>query len=127
MGAATIMAYEELFTDENVSAIITEDQAPTFFKSADWLNGQYGKTLTELSVFIDDFPKTLFDTKKLSDSVKRTLGHGMKPFDFKRYRPLLQNVILQDWRPELGQEKTTFIFCRREISDFSSNSCSSSA
>ncbi len=65
MGAATIMAYEELFTDENVSAIITEDQAPTFFKSADWLNGQYGKTLTELSVFIDDFPKTRLTQKKV--------------------------------------------------------------
>ena len=116
MGAATIMAYEELFTDENVSAIITEDQAPTFFKSADWLNGQYGKTLTELSVFIDDFPKTRLTQKKLSDSVKRTLGHGMKPFDFKRYRPLLQNVILQDWRPELGQEKKPHLFFAGEKS-----------
>ncbi|BBC76732.1 non-heme chloride peroxidase [Lactococcus cremoris] len=110
MGTATIMAYEELFTDENVRAVITEDQAPTFFKSADWLNGQYGKTLTELSSFIDDFPKTRLTQKKLSDTVKRTLGHGMTPFDFKRFRPLLQNVILQDWRAQLTQEQKPHLF-----------------
>ena len=116
MGAATIMAYEELFTDKNLKAVITEDQAPTFFKSADWLNGQYGKTLTELTTFIDDFPKTRLTQKKLSDTVKRTLGRGMKPFDFKRYRPLLQNVILQDWRKELGQEEKPHLFFAGELS-----------
>ena len=110
MGAATIMAYEELFTDENLSAVITEDQAPTFLKSSDWLDGQYGRTLVDLSVFIENFPKTRLTRKPLSDEVKRALGKGMMPFDFKHYRSLLQNVVLQDWRKELTQERRPHLF-----------------
>lgn len=110
MGAATIMAYEELFTDENLSAVITEDQAPTFLKSKDWLNGTSGRNLEDLSPFIDDFPKTHLTQKILPDQVKRELGKGMKAFDFKRYRSLLQNVILQDWRHELTQEHRPHLF-----------------
>ncbi|AYG00612.1 alpha/beta fold hydrolase [Lactococcus allomyrinae] len=110
MGAATIMAYEELFTDRNLSAVITEDQAPTFLKSKDWLDGKSGRTLETLGTFIDDFPKTRLTQKPLSDDIKRELGKGMKPFDFRRYRSLLQNVILQDWRAELTQEQIPHLF-----------------
>lgn len=110
MGAATIMAYEELFMTNDLTAVITEDQAPTFMKSEDWLNGAYGRTLPELETFIDTFPKTTLTRQKLSDEVKRALGRGMRPFDFKRYRGLLQNVILQDWRAQLGQENVPHLF-----------------
>lgn len=110
MGAATIMAYEELFTDEKLSAVITEDQGPTFLKDESWLNGQAGRTLAELETFIEDFPKTRLTQKTLSDDVKRALGRGMKFFDFKRHRALLQNVILQDWRAQLQQEKVPHLF-----------------
>ncbi len=109
MGAATLMAYEELFTDENIASVITEDQAPTFMKHENWLNG-VGRDLTDLSKFIDDFPKTRLTQKPLADSVKRELGKGMLPFDFKAYRDLLQNVIIQDWRAELTQETVPHLF-----------------
>lgn len=110
MGAATIMAYEELFTDENLMAIITEDQAPTFIKSDDWSDGKFGRNLSDLTAFIDEFPRTKLTQKQLSDDVKRELGKGMLPFDFKRYRTLLQNVILQDWRANLTKENKPHLF-----------------
>lgn len=110
MGAAVIMAYEELFTDERLLAVITEDQSPTFLKSPTWLGGETGKRLAELEDFINDFPRTKLTEKNLPDDVKRELGKGMFPFNFKAYRGLLQNVIMQDWRANLTQESKPHLF-----------------
>lgn len=110
MGAATIMAFEELFTDAELSMVITEDQAPTFLKAPDWLDGQTGRTLAELEQFMIDFPRTKLTRKKLSDDIKRELGKAMYPFDFKAYRGLLRNVIMQDWRNQLKQEHRPHLF-----------------
>ncbi|NHI67343.1 alpha/beta fold hydrolase [Lactococcus formosensis] len=110
MGAATIMAYEELFTDGKLMAIVTEDQAPTFMKAPDWLDGQTGKTLSELSDFIKEFPRTKLTHRQLTDQVKRVLGKGMLPFNFQKYQALLQNVITQDWRQNLTRETVPHLF-----------------
>lgn len=110
MGAALIMAYEELFTDRYIAQIVTEDQSPTFFKSPDWLDGKTGRSLENLAEFMDHFPKTRLTRKRLSDDVKRRLGKSMYPFDFVAYRALLQNVILQDWRMSLTRETVPHLF-----------------
>ncbi|WP_081166451.1 alpha/beta fold hydrolase [Lactococcus garvieae] len=110
MGAATIMAYEELFTDAKLAGIVTEDQAPTFMKSKDWLGGNTGKTLAELSDFIRDFPRTKLTNRQLTDHVKRVLGKGMLPFNFQKHQALLQNVITQDWRQNLTRERVPHLF-----------------
>ncbi|PCR99320.1 alpha/beta fold hydrolase [Lactococcus fujiensis] len=110
MGAATIMAFEELFTDKDLLLVITEDQAPTFMKHEGWLDGQTGRTLSELGQFVIDFPRTKLTQKKLSTEIKRELGKKMYPFDFKTYRSLLLNVTEQDWRAELGREKKPHLF-----------------
>lgn len=99
MGAVLINAYEELFTDEKIIAIITEDQAPYF-----------GHDLKEIDCLIDNFPKIKLTEKQLSDQVKRELGRGMLPFDFKRYRGLLKNVVLQNWSPNLAHERVPHLF-----------------
>ncbi|MEY8444054.1 alpha/beta hydrolase [Lactococcus ileimucosae] len=110
MGAATIMAYEELFTDAKLTAIVTEDQAPTFMKAKGWMDGNTGKTLGELEKFIRDFPRTKLTNRQLTDQVKRVLGKGMLPFDFQKHQDLLQNVITQDWRQNLARERVPHLF-----------------
>lgn len=110
MGAAIIMAYEELFTDKKLAAIVTEDQGPTFLKTPDWLDGNTGKTFAELSAFIRDFPRTKLTNRQLSDQVKRELGKGMLPFNFQKHQNLLQNVVTQDWRKNLTRERVPHLF-----------------
>ncbi|MFC4652826.1 alpha/beta fold hydrolase [Lactococcus nasutitermitis] len=116
MGAALIMAYEELFTDKKIDLVITEDQAPTFLRSSDWLDGDTGRTLAELSDFMEEFPKTRLTRKKLSDDVKRSLGKSMYPFDFRAYQGLLRNIITQDWRANLAQETKAHLFLAGSLS-----------
>ncbi|GBG97388.1 alpha/beta fold hydrolase [Lactococcus termiticola] len=109
MGAATIMAFEELYTDGGILAVVTEDQGPCFLKADSWLDG-WGYELAALTDFMRDFPRTKLTQKQLSDETKRILGKGMYPFDFRRFQPLLQNVILQDWRENLKRETTPHLF-----------------
>lgn len=109
MGAATILAYEQLFGDGNLRAVVTEDQSPTFLQTPDWLDG-YGRSLGELEQFMTDFPRTKLTQQKLSDETKRILGRGMLPFDFQHYRPLLLNIITQDLRPVIRREKVPHLF-----------------
>ncbi|GAB2024575.1 alpha/beta hydrolase [Lactovum odontotermitis] len=109
MGAAVILAYEQMFTDANLSAVVTEDQSPLFLKSPDWLNGS-GKNFADLAEFMDDFPRTHLTKKPLSDALKREIGKNLLPFDFQLGRPLLQNVITQDWRPVLEKEAVPHLF-----------------
>ena len=116
MGAATILAYEELFTDVNVAAVVTEDQAPLFLKQADWLDGKYGHDWDDLPQFMIDFPKTRLTRKKLSDDVKRALGKAMYPFDFKAGQPLLRNIITQDLRSNLTRETVPHLFLAGSLS-----------
>lgn len=116
MGAATIMAYEELFTDKDLRLVITEDQGPTFMRHDDWLDGKTGRSLSDLGQFVIDFPRTKLTRKKLTDDIKRQLGKKMYPFDFKAYRSLLLNVIEQDWRATLTQETKPHLFFAGELS-----------
>jgi len=109
MGSATIMAYEELFTDSGLTAVITEDQGPCFLMKDGWLEG-WGHDLASLESFMHDFPRTKLTQKQLSDDTKRILGKGMLPFNFLAYQPLLMNVILQDWRENLKQETVPHLF-----------------
>ncbi|MFV0556687.1 MAG: alpha/beta fold hydrolase [Lactovum sp.] len=115
MGAATIMAYEELFTDKDLLAVITEDQAPLFLKSEDWLEGR-GKAIDVLDDFIEKFPLLPLTQKPLSDNVKRELGKKMLPFNFKESQNLLRNIIIQDWRLILENEKCPHLFIAGEKS-----------
>lgn len=109
MGAAVILAYEQMFTDTNLSAVITEDQAPLFLQEAGWLDGR-GKSFADLGKFMDDFPSTHLTKKSLPEDVKREIGKTLLPFDFQLGRPLLLNVITQDWRPVLTQESVPHFF-----------------
>ena len=109
MGAATINAYEELMTDGAVRAVVTEDQAPTFLKFSDWLDGN-GQELSALPDFMEAFPRTHLTVKPLPDDVKRTLGKGMLPFDFKANAGLLRNVMVQDWRANIARERVPHLF-----------------
>lgn len=109
MGSTTILAFEQMFTDGDLLAVISEDQSPTFLKTEGWLGGS-GKVLAELSQFMDDFPKTHLTKKPLDPKLKRVLGKGMLPFDFNAGRPLLRNVITQDWRSVLKYETVPHLF-----------------
>lgn len=109
MGAVTINAYEELFTDENVRVVVTEDQSPTFLKFSNWLNGE-GYDLSALATFMEDFPHTHLTRKKLPDDEKRELGKKLLPFDFIANEGLLRNVIVQDWRANLARERVPHLF-----------------
>lgn len=110
MGAATIMAYEELFTDRAILLVITEDQGPTFLKHPDWLDGKEGRSFHELEGFMLEFPRMKLTEKHLSDDLKRELGKKMYPFNFKTYQELLFNVIVQDWRSTIAQESKPHLF-----------------
>ncbi|MDR0299916.1 MAG: alpha/beta hydrolase [Streptococcaceae bacterium] len=109
MGASVILAYEQLFTDKDLLAVITEDQAPLFLKAKDWLDG-FGRELSDLPRFMDSFPQIKLTRKPLSIELKRELGHTLLPFDFKAGRPLLQNAIVQDWRTTLTREEVPHLF-----------------
>jgi pimeloyl-ACP methyl ester carboxylesterase len=109
MGASTINAYEELMTADNLAAVVTEDQSPTFLKFSDWLNGA-GKDLSELTDFMAGFAQTHLTKKPLPDEIKRTLGRGMLPFDFKANSGLFRNVVTQDWRANLARETVPHLF-----------------
>jgi pimeloyl-ACP methyl ester carboxylesterase len=109
MGAAVILAFEQMFTDENLLAVITEDQAPTFLKSPDWLENR-GRNLADLEQFMIDFPKTYLTKKSLDPDLKRELGKELLPFDFQLGLPLLRNVITQDWRSVLQREQVPHLF-----------------
>jgi non-heme chloroperoxidase len=109
MGATTIFAYEQMFTDKDLLAVVTEDQAPCFLKNPAWLNGE-GLDFTELKQFMDDFPELHLTRKQLPEALKRELGASLLPFDFQLGRPLLLNTIIQDFRETLVQEKVPHLF-----------------
>ncbi|MDR2977815.1 MAG: alpha/beta hydrolase [Streptococcaceae bacterium] len=109
MGATVLFAYEQMFTDKELLALVTEDQAPCFLRNPDWLDGQ-GLDFAGLEKFMNDFPEMHLTKKALPDELKRELGESLLAFDFQLGRPLLQNILTQDFRTTLVQEAVPHLF-----------------
>lgn len=116
MGASTIWAYLSLYGDDNIAAIITEDQVPVMISQKDWSYGLFDVNMADLQVAIERLPQTKLTRLKLSDEIKLVIGQNYQPFDFKFNQPLLLNSLIQDWRDVVRREQVPHLFIAGDAS-----------
>lgn len=110
MGAMVAMTYETLYTDANLRAVVTVDQAPTILRKADWLAGEVGLNWDEVPTFMDRLPSMHLMAQPLPADMKAELGRLTLPFDFKANRGMLLDTVMQDWRATLQRERVPHFF-----------------
>ena len=110
MGASTIWAYLSLYGDNNVRAVITEDQVPTMLRDDNWPFGIFNADISTVLPAIEKLPHTKLTCLKISTEIKGALSQAYQPFDFQLNAPLLLNSAIQDWRDVVIREQVPHLF-----------------
>lgn len=110
MGASTIWAYESLYGDDNLRAVVTEDQIPKMLRDDSWPFGLFNADQHHFFEAIEALPRTKLTCAKISTDIKREIGKAYHPFDFSYNEPLLIDSLMQDWRDVVRREHIPHLF-----------------
>ncbi|AFT82086.1 alpha/beta hydrolase [Leuconostoc carnosum] len=110
MGASTIWAYISLYGDDNLRAVITEDQVPKMLRDSNWPFGLLDADISTLVTVAKQLPQTKLIQVDIPIDIKRQIGKNYRPFDFVYNEPLLIDSIVQDWRDVVRREYVPHLF-----------------
>ncbi|WP_338117851.1 alpha/beta hydrolase [Weissella uvarum] len=110
MGTMVDYAYTSLFNNDNILAIVSEDQPPKMIPDENWPYGRYDLNYANLVQMAMDFPKTPLIRQPLTSEQKRRISHPTPKFDFNENLPLLLDGMGQNFLDVETHEQMPHLF-----------------